>query len=198
MGQDPDELREAIEDTRRRMDDTVLALERKIDIRTRVRERMRSMDIRHAIPYIVGAVAVTGGVITAVVMLRMRAGAPAERFAIPVKRLPPPAKDRALPLARSADRMLARAADQIDDRRQKAVASASREIAKALAEEQDRRNPWWVRIARDAGGAAATTGATLMVRRALTPQPQQTTREENQPWVTRTGSLERSKSSAAR
>jgi hypothetical protein len=198
MGQDPDELREAIEDTRRRMDDTVLALERKIDIRTRVRERVRSLDVRRAIPYIAAAVALTGGVVTAVVVLRVRGDAPPERLAVPVKRLPAPAKDRALPLARSADRLLARTADEIEERRRRAVASVSREIAEALAEEQDRRNPWWVRIARDAGGAAATTGATLMVRRMLTPGPRPATRQENEPWVTRTGSLERSRSSAGR
>jgi hypothetical protein len=180
------------------MDDTVLALERKIDVRARLREGVRGLDLRRAIPYIVGAVVVTGGVVTAVVMIRVRAGAPAERLAIPVKRLPAPAKDRALPLARSADRLLARTAEEIDERRRSAMASVSREIAKALAEEQDRRNPWWVRIARDTAGAAATTGATMMVRRMLSTKPQPSTREEIQPWVTRTESLERSKSSAAR
>ena len=43
----------------------------------------------------------------------------------------------------------------------------SREIARSLAEEQDKRNPLWLRIARDASTAAATTGATLLVRRLL-------------------------------
>ena len=57
MGQDPDELREAIEGTRRRMDETVLALEQKIDIRSRVRNRIRRLEWRRTVPYAVGVVA---------------------------------------------------------------------------------------------------------------------------------------------
>ena len=191
MGQDPDELREAIEGTRRRMDDTVLALEQKIDIRSRVRDRVRRVEWRRMIPYAVGAVAVAGGMVTGAVVLKVRDGAPAERLASPVKRLPSPARDRALPLARGADRLLARTADGLAERRQRALQAASREIAKALAEEQDRRNRWWLRIARDAGGAAATTAATMTVRRMLAgpPQsPQPYTAEEKESWVTRTAS----------
>jgi hypothetical protein len=188
MGQDPDELREAIEDTRRRMNDTVLELERRIDVRSRVREGLRRLDLRRATPYIAGAAAVTGGVVTAVMMLRVRAGGPAERLAVPVRRLPAPARDRALPLARSADRLLARTSDELAERRRRAVTSVSREIAKAIVEEQERRNPWWGRIARDAGGAAATTGATLLVRRMFAPTPQPSVREKKVPWVARTGS----------
>ena len=96
MGQDPDELREAIEGTRRRMDETVLALEQKIDIRSRVRNRIRRLEWRRTVPYAVGVVAVTGGVVTGVVALKVRAGAPAARLASPVRRLPRavPAKER--------------------------------------------------------------------------------------------------------
>jgi len=189
MGQDPDELREAIEGTRRRMDETVLALEQKIDIRSRVRNRIRRLEWRRTVPYAVGAVAVTGGVVTGVVALKVRAGAPAARLASPVRRLPSPARDRALPVARGADRLLARTAESISERRQRALQAMSREIAKALAEEQDRRNRWYLRVARDAGGAAATTAATLMVRRLLTPPPPPAySAEEKGPWVTRTAS----------
>lgn len=190
MGQDPDELREAIEGTRRRMDETVLALEQKIDIRSRVRDRVRRIEWQRMIPYAVGAVAVTGGLVAGAVVLKVRAGAPAERLAAPVKRLPGPARDRAMPLARGADRLLARTAGGLIEQRQRALQAASREIAKALAEEQDRRNRWWLRAARDAGGAAATTAATMAVRRMLAPppQPQPHTAEEKEPWVTRTAS----------
>ena len=133
--------------------------------------------------------AVTGGVVTGVVALKVRAGAPAARLASPVRRLPSPARDRALPVARGADRLLARTAESISERRQRALQAMSREIAKALAEEQDRRNRWYLRVARDAGGAAATTAATLMVRRLLTPPPPPAySAEEKGPWVTRTAS----------
>jgi len=96
-----------------------------------------------------------------------------------------PAIDAFDPAARE---LLARTAESISERRQRALQAMSREIAKALAEEQDRRNRWYLRVARDAGGAAATTAATLMVRRLLTPPPPPYSAEEKGPWVTRTAS----------
>jgi hypothetical protein len=45
--------------------------------------------------------------------------------------------------------------------------SVSDEIARALAEEKARRNPFWRRITKDVLTAAATTAATAAVRRAL-------------------------------
>jgi hypothetical protein len=185
MGQDPDELREAIEDTRRRMDDTVVALGRRIDVRSRVRERVRSIDWPRLVPYAAGAVATIGGAVTTIVVFRMRASAPPERLAVPVKRLPSPARDVTLPWARGADRMLARTGEAIGEavaeRRDRALQTMSREIARALAEEQERRNPWWVRMARDTGGAAATTAATMMVRRMLSSRAQQGQPQQQRP-----------------
>jgi hypothetical protein len=173
MGEDPDELREAIEETRRRMDETVVALGHKVDVRSRarervagVRERLSRLGWRRWVPYAAGAVAVTGGAVAGVV-LRARSAGPPERLAITARRLPRSAREVALPVAQGADRLLARTGQELVERRQRAVRATSREIARALAEEQEKRNPLWLRIARDASTAAATTGATLLVRRLL-------------------------------
>jgi hypothetical protein len=174
MGEDPDELREAIEETRRRMDETVVALGHKVDVRSRarervagVRERLSRLGWRRWVPYAAGAVVVTGGAVAGVVVLRARSAGPPERLAIPARRLPRSAREVALPVAQGADRLLARTGRELVERRQRAVRATSREIARALAEEQEKRNPLWLRIARDASTAAATTGATLLVRRLL-------------------------------
>jgi Protein of unknown function (DUF3618) len=174
MGEDPDQLREAIEDTRRRMDRTVVALGEKMDVRSRARERVAelrgrvsSVDWRRWLPVAAGAAAVTGGAVAAVVVVRRRSGGPPERLALPARKLPKQAQEVVLPAAKRADRMLARTAEGIGERRQRAVQAMSREIARALADEQGKRNPLWLRIARDAGTAAATTAATLTVRRLL-------------------------------
>jgi Protein of unknown function (DUF3618) len=179
MGEDPDQLRAAIEDTRRRMDRTVVALEEKLDVRSRARERITEirgrvagMDWRRWVPVAAGAAAVAGGAVAAVVVVRLRRGQPPERLAVPARRLPKPAQDVVLPAARRADRLLAQTAEGIGERRQRAVQALSREIARALAEEQEGRNPLWLRIVRDAGTAAATTAATLTVRRLLSTPAQ--------------------------
>lgn len=183
MGQEPAELREAIEETRRQMDDTVVALGYKVDVPSRAKERIGEvrarvvrMDWRRLVPYAAGAAAVAGGAVTAVVALKVRASRPPERLAIPARRLPEPARNRVLPLARRADRLLARTVDEVDGRRRHAVQAVSREIASALADEQAKRNPAWLGIVRDVGTSAATTAATLLVRRALSapkePRPQ--------------------------
>ncbi|MEA2671367.1 MAG: hypothetical protein QOG45_1587, partial [Chloroflexota bacterium] len=72
MGEDPDELREAIEETRRRMDETVVALGQKVDVKaqarakvTEVRERVTSIGWRRWVPYAAGAAAVAGGAVAA-------------------------------------------------------------------------------------------------------------------------------------
>ena len=169
MGEDPDELREAIEETRRRMDETVVALGHKVDVRSRARERVAEVRRRVGrwVPYAVGAAVVTGGAVATAVVLRARSSGPPERLATPARRLPRTARDVALPLARRADRVLAQTGQELGEKRQRAVRTMSREIARSLAEEQDKRNPLWLRIARDASTAAATTGATLLVRRLL-------------------------------
>lgn len=179
MGEDPDQLRAAIEDTRRRMDRTVVALEEKLDVRSRARERIEEvrrrvtgMDWRRWLPLAAGAAAVVGGAVAAVVVVRLRGGQPPERLAVPARRLPKPAQDVVLPAARRADRLLAQTAGEIGERRQRAVQAMSREIARALAGEQERRNPLWLRVVRDAGTAAATTAATLTVRRLLSTPAQ--------------------------
>ncbi len=125
------------------------------------------MDWRRLVPYATGAAALAGGAVTTVVVLKVRAGRPPERLAIPARRLPDPARSTVLPFARHADRLLARAAEGVDERRRQALQAVSREIATALADEQAKRNPTWIRILRDAGTSAATTAATLLVRRVL-------------------------------
>jgi Protein of unknown function (DUF3618) len=179
MGQDPDELREAIEETRRRMDETVVALGHKVDVRSRARERVQEvrsrvsgLSWRRWLPVAAGGTALAGGAVVTVVVLRARGGGPPERLAAPARRLPKPAKDVVLPAARRADRLLAQTAEGLSERRQRAVQAMSREIARALAEEQGARNPLWLRILRDAGTAAATTAATLLVRRLLSTPAQ--------------------------
>jgi cell division septum initiation protein DivIVA len=174
MGEDPDELREAIEETRRRMDETVVALGQKVDVKSQarakvaeVRERVTSLGWRRWVPYAAGAAAVTGGAVAAVVMLKVRSARPPERLAVPARRLPKPAQEVVLPVARRADRLLAQTTHELGEKRQRATQAMAREIARGLAEEQEKHNPLWRRILRDASTAAATTGATLLVRRAL-------------------------------
>src|SRR5580704_6718007 len=106
MGDDPDELREAIEETRRRMDETVVALGPMVDVKAQararvaeVRERVTSLGWRRWVPYAAGAVAVAGGAVAAVVVLKARAGRPPERLAVPARRLPKAAQDVVLPVA---------------------------------------------------------------------------------------------------
>jgi hypothetical protein len=179
MGEDPDQLREAIEETRRRMDDTVVALGHKVDVRSQarakvaeVRERVATLEWRRWIPYAAGAAVATGGAVTALIVVKARSGGPPQRLAGPARRLPEPARDRVLPVARRADRLIARTAGELGARRERMVRTAAREIARELAEQQERRNPIWARAGRDAATAAATTAATLLVRRALsTPVP---------------------------
>jgi Protein of unknown function (DUF3618) len=184
MGEDPDQLRAAIDDTRRRMDRTVVALGERLDVRSRARERVEEirgrvagMDWRRWLPVAAGAAAVVGGAVAAVMVVRRRGGRPPERLSVPARRLPKPAQEVVLPAARRADRMLAQTAGEIGERRQRAVQAMSREIARALAEEQGRRNPLWLRVVRDAGTAAATTAATLTVRRLLSTPAQPPLRE---------------------
>jgi hypothetical protein len=167
-------LAAAIEETRRRMDETVVALGHKVDVRSRarervaeVRERVSRLGWRRWVRYAAGAAVVTGGAVATGVVLRGRSSGPPERLATPARRLPRSAREVALPLAQGADRLLARTGQELGEKRQQAVRTMSREIAKALAEEQEKRNPLWLRIARDASTAAATTGATLLVRRLL-------------------------------
>ncbi len=174
MGEDPDELREAIEETRRRMDETVLALGQKVDLKAQararvaeVRERVSQVGWRRLVPVAAGAVALTGGAVAAVVALKARSARPAERLALPAKRLPRAAQDVVLPVAVRADRLLAHTTHELGERRQRAMQAMAREIARELAEQQEKHSPLWKRIVRDAGTAAATTGATLLVRRAL-------------------------------
>jgi hypothetical protein len=179
MGQDPDEIREAIEDTRGRMDRTVVALGKKVDLRPRVKERVTELRTRvlsagwrRWLPYAAGAVALTGGAVATGMMLRARTGGPPERLAPPARRLPKPAQDVVLPAARRADRWIEQTGKELGRRRQRAVEVMSGEIARALAKEQQKRNPLWLRIGRDASTAAATTAATLLVRRLLSTPAQ--------------------------
>ncbi|HEY2702459.1 MAG TPA: DUF3618 domain-containing protein [Candidatus Dormibacteraeota bacterium] len=179
MGEDPDELREAIEETRRRMDETVVALGQKVDVKAQarakvaaVRERVTTGGWRRLVPYAAGAVAVTGGAVAAVVVLRSRSGRPPERLALPARRLPKPAQQVVLPVAVRADRLLAQTTQELGEKRQRATQAMAREIARELAAQQEKHSPLWKRIVRDAGTAAATTGATLLVRRALSSPAQ--------------------------
>ncbi len=179
MGEDPDDLREAIEETRRRMDETVLALGQKVDVKAQararvaeVRERVSAVGWKRLVPYAAGALAVTGGAVAAVVALKSRSARPPERLALPARRLPKRAKDVVMPVAVQADRLLAQTAHGLGEQRQRAMQSMAREIARELAAQQEEHNPLWKRIVRDAGTAAATTGATLLVRRALSSPAQ--------------------------
>ena len=100
------------------------------------------------------------------------------RLTRPARKLPEPIRDLAMPAAQRSDRWMTEiagllrtarrtAGDAIDERRRRAMQEMSEQIARSLAEEQQRRNPLWLRIPRDAATSAATTAATLAVRRAL-------------------------------
>ncbi|MDB5114478.1 MAG: hypothetical protein JWL78_1548, partial [Chloroflexi bacterium] len=126
MGDDPDELREAIEETRRRMDETVVALGQKVDVKAQarakvdeVRERVTSIGWRRWVPFAAGAAAVAGGAVAAVVMLKARSARPPERLAVPARRLPKSAQGMVLPVAHRADRLLAQTTHELGEKRQR-------------------------------------------------------------------------------
>ena len=191
MGQDPVAIREAIEETRLRLGDTVEALSYKTDIKSRaqetavelkhkaqtsavtlgqtVRARLRERRVQIGLA-LAGSTAVAAavGVVCGGRALAERRG---DRLARPARKLPEGARRAVLPAAKTADRWLADTTKDLrhtfQERRTGAVRGISEEIARALAEEQQRRNPFWRKAARDAASAAATTAATLAVRRAF-------------------------------
>lgn len=191
MGQDPVAIREAIEETRSRMGDTVAAIGYRTDVKSRARENVAEMtgraresfdtlgqraltrlrERRVQIALAASVVLVTAGTAGGVLTGRYVAERRRERLAVPARRLPTALRQVALPAARNADRWLAGTARSLQDgiqaRRDRVVSGVSDEIARALADEQERRNPFWRNAARNAASAAATTAATMAVRRAM-------------------------------
>lgn len=190
MGEDPLAIRQEIEDTRVRMGETVEALAYKTDVRSRAQDAVVQLRGRAAASAdatrrrlgdratLIAAAATVAAALTAgiatVLMGRSIAERRHEHLARPAKRLPEQLRRVAVPAARQVDHALVGAvdslqgaADSLQQTRQRALRSVSDEIARALADEQERRNPFWRRVTRDAGSAAATTAATLVVRRAV-------------------------------
>ena len=191
MGQDPVAIREAIEETRSRLGDTVEALSYKTDIKSRTREtavelkreaqtsvatlgqtaRARLGERRMQIWLASAGAAAVATTVGIVFGGRSLAERRRDRLARPARKLPREARQVVLPAAKSADRWLANTTNSVRDtfqeKREGAVRGISEEIARALAEEQQRRNPFWRKAARDAASAAATTAVTLAVRRAF-------------------------------
>jgi hypothetical protein len=169
-------LRREIESTRARMGGTVDALRQKADVRSRVGSSLASLKHqvtegprRHRLQAAAaGVVVLTASAVTGAVLGRRALAERRNRhLAGPAGRLPGRLRDVALPVARRADRALTGAAVRLQEGRQQAVRSISDEIARALAEEEARRNPFWRRVTRDVVTAAATTAATAAARRAF-------------------------------
>jgi Protein of unknown function (DUF3618) len=169
-------LRAEIAGTRARLGSTIDALRQKADVRTRAggavaaaRYELTEGPRRHRLQaaaaggVVLAASAVTGAVLGRRALAERRI----RRLAGPAAKLPGPFREVALPAARQADRALAEAASRVQRGRHQAMRSVSDEIARALAEEKARRNPFWRRITKDVLTAAATTAATAAVRRAL-------------------------------
>ena len=191
MGQDPVAIREEIEETRSRLGDTVEALGYKTDVKSRAQDTV--VELRHKaqtsfatlglgartqlgerrvqIGLAAGAVTLAAGTVGAILAGRSLEERRRDRLARPARKLPAALRQVAVPSARSADRWLAGTTESLqktlEEKRNGALRAISEEIARALAEEQRRRNPFWRKAARDAASAAATTGATLAVRRAF-------------------------------
>ena len=118
-----------------------------------------------------GAATVAAGTVGAMVAGRSHAERRRDHLAKPARKLPGRVRQVAVPSAKSVDRWLAGTTESlqktVQEKRTGALRALSEEIARALAEEQQHRNPFWRKAARDAASAAATTGATLAVRRAF-------------------------------
>jgi hypothetical protein len=191
MGEDPVAIREAIEETRSRMGDTVAAIGYKTDVKSRARENAveltsraqtsittlgQKLRTRLGEPRVMAGMAAAiglgvAGAAGAALAGRSLAERRRDRLAKPARKLPVTIRHMALPAARRADRWLDDTTSTLQhtfqERRDGVVHAISEEIARALAAEQQRRNPFWRKAARDAASAAATTTATLTVRRAL-------------------------------
>lgn len=197
MAQEPATIREDIEQTRQRMDETIDALAYKADVKARLHDSVdgaRSVVTGTAddlgaratgripggerVPARVagwillgGGVVVAAGTAGAVVagcVAAVRAlRRPPDRFAVPVNGMPRPLRRRLLGPARKADRLLADAQETAGRRRDEAVSAFAEQIARAMVEEQERRNSLPRRVVREMVPAAATSAATLAVRRAF-------------------------------
>ena len=183
MGDEPLAIRQEVERTRSRMGDTVAALAYRTDVRSRTHDAIshlkdtagmsviasrRQLGERGTVMAAAAAAVVilTAGV-TVVLTRRSLAERRGDRLVRPARRLPPSLARLAIPAAQHVDSAVAGAGEALQSTRQRALRRMSDEIARSLAEEQQRRNPFWRRAARDAVSAAATTAATLAVRRVV-------------------------------
>jgi hypothetical protein len=173
------------------MGDTVAAIGYKTDVKSRARENVVELTSRAQTsistlgqrvrtwlrePRVMAGMATASGLVVAgtagaALAGRSLAERRRDRLAKPARKLPVTVRHMALPAARRADRWLDDTTSSLrhtfQERRDGVVHAVSEEIARAFADEQQRRNPFWRKVARDAVSAAATTAATLTVRRAL-------------------------------
>ena len=168
-------------DVKSRAQETVVELKHKAQTSFAtlgLRARAQLVERRVQIWLVAGAATVAAGTVGAMVAGRSHAERRRDHLAKPARKLPGRVRQVAVPSARSVDRWLAGTTESlqktteslqktVQEKRTGALRALSEEIARALAEEQQHRNPFWRKAARDAASAAATTGATLAVRRAF-------------------------------